>query len=104
MGELLAGDEALLTSNYVLVETCALLQRRHGIGYVRRLQTEAVPVLRVAWVTSEQHEAALSGLLAANRRDLSLVDCTSFVLMRELAIARVFARAPHFAEQGFSVV
>jgi uncharacterized protein len=99
--ELLSSREPLLTSNYVLVETCTLLQRRHGTAYVRHFQAQALPVLRVSWVSPEQHEAGLAGLLAANRRALSLVDCTSFVLMRELAITRAFTLDEHFSEQGF---
>lgn len=82
--KLLTAGEHLVTSNYVLLETCALLQRRYGIPHLRRFEAEAVPLLRIAWVGPEQHDAALTGLLAASRRDLSLVDCASFVLMREL--------------------
>jgi uncharacterized protein len=43
-------------------------------------------------------------VLAAARRNLSLVDCVSFELMRRLGIRRVFCFDPHFAEQGFELV
>jgi predicted nucleic acid-binding protein len=102
--ELLADREPAYTTNYVLVETCTLLQRRHGVPYVRRFQAGALPTLRTVWVTPEQHEAALEALLVSNRRDLSLVDCTSFVVMRELGIEKAFALDQHFTEQGFRIV
>jgi predicted nucleic acid-binding protein len=41
---------------------------------------------------------------AANRRSLSLVDCVSFVVMRQLAIRDAFAFDRHFEEQGFTLV
>jgi uncharacterized protein len=46
----------------------------------------------------------MSALLAANRRTLSLVDCSSFDIMRKFGIDTVFTFDPHFREQGFSVV
>ncbi len=50
------------------------------------------------------YEQALAGLLAARRRDLSLVDSASFVLMRRLGIRRALTVDKHFAEQGFDIV
>jgi predicted nucleic acid-binding protein len=44
-----------------------------------------------------------SALLAANRRLLSLVDCTSFQTMRLRGISRVFTFDHHFKEYGFEV-
>ena len=102
--DLLSPDEPLWTTNYVLVETYALLQRRHGLAYVNALRDAAVSALLVQWVTSEQHDAGLSAVLAANRRDLSLVDCVSFVVMRELGLTTAFTLDPHFAEQGFDII
>lgn len=101
--ELVMGDETLVTSSYVLVELAALLQRRFGLPLVRRFEAEAAPVLSVVWVSAEQHEAGVASLLAANRRELSLVDCVSFRVMRELGIVRAFALDEHFAEQGFEM-
>jgi uncharacterized protein len=63
-----------------------------------------VPLLNVYWVQPERHNLVVTALLSANRRQLSLVDCTSFVVMRELRIDRVFAFDHHFAEQGFTLL
>jgi predicted nucleic acid-binding protein len=102
--DLLDGDETLITTNYVLVEVCSLLQHRFGVSYLRQFHSEGAGALSVWWVTPEQHEAALAAVLAANRRDLSLVDCTSFAVMRDLGIDQVFTLDRHFAAQGFLVV
>jgi predicted nucleic acid-binding protein len=48
--------------------------------------------------------SAISALLAAGRRKLSLVDCTSFEIMRSLGIKTVFAFDSHFVEQGFKII
>jgi uncharacterized protein len=98
----LAEQRALaVCTNYVMLETIALAQRRLGIGALRLLQEDIVPILRIHWLGAEEHHAAMQALLTANRRQLSLVDCTSFDVMRHLGIRTVFAFDDHFAEQGF---
>jgi predicted nucleic acid-binding protein len=71
---------------------------------VRALLDELTHPFEVEWVLPSMHAAAKATFLAANRRRLSLVDCTSFEVMRRLRITRAFAVDPHFAEQGFEVV
>lgn len=99
--KILAGEEQLVTSNYVLVETCALLQNRMGLAAIRIFQQDVVPVLRLSWVDAALHKAAVNELLAAGRKKLSLVDCASFAIMRKLAITTAFTLDKHFREQGF---
>jgi predicted nucleic acid-binding protein len=94
----------LLTSNYILVETTAVLQHRVGMPAVRSLVQDVVPALRVEWVSSDDHRAAAAALLAAGRRAISLVDCSSFEVMRRLGLERAFAFNRHFAEAGFQLV
>jgi len=103
---MLSSDEGplLVTSNYVLVETFALTQARLGMEAARLFHDSVLPVLRVHWITREEHESATQALLITGRRRLSLVDCSSFHLMRRLGIDRVFAFDRHFAEQGFEAV
>jgi predicted nucleic acid-binding protein len=99
---LLTSGAAVVTTNYVLVETLALLQYRLGVGAVRAFQEDIRPLLRVDWIDAALHEAAVAGVLSAGRRKLSLVDCSSFAVMRRLGVREAFAFDPHFAEQGFS--
>ena len=60
-----------------------------------------VPMLRVLWVDEELHAAAVASLFTAGRRKLSLVDCTSFELMRRRGLAEALALDDDFARQGF---
>ncbi len=102
--EILHADFVLFSSNYVILETTALLQHRFGIEAVRLFESNILPVLEVHWLDEVIHKQAMSGLLAANRRDLSLVDCTSFEIMRQFGIGKAFTFDPHFREQGFGLI
>lgn len=99
---LIEHEAQLVTTNYVLVEMFALLQRRLGLEAVRRFQSDVLPVLDIQWLDQPAHERAVEAMLTANRRQLSLVDCASFDAMRRLAIDTVFAFDQHFVEQGFA--
>lgn len=101
---LLTDEEPIVTSNYVLVESCALVQHRLGMDALRTLADDLLPVITARWVSDDDHRAAMGAVLAAGRRDLSLVDCASFQVMRRLNLRRVFAFDRHFQEQGFEVV
>jgi len=101
--EILASASTLFSSNYVILETTALLQHRFGIEAVRLFESDIIPVLEIAWVDKDIHMQAMSALLVANRRNLSLVDCTSFEIMRQIGIEAAFTFDPHFNEQGFTV-
>ena len=98
---LLQDDVTLVTTNYVLLETHALVQNRLGMEAVRVFSTDIVPILHIIWVNESQHRAGVSALLAAGRRKLSLVDCVSFEVARGLHIHRAFSFDKHFVEQGF---
>jgi uncharacterized protein len=100
--EWLREGAVLLTNNYVLLETAALLQRRIGVAAVRALHEEVTPLLQVDWVSEEQHSAGVEAVLAAARKKLSLVDCVSFQTMRNRGVRTVFCFDAHFREQGFA--
>ena len=100
---LLGSEAVLITTNYVVVETCALIQHRLGLKALRTFSEDVLPVIDVRWIASNEHTAALQSLLTVNRRRLSLVDCVSFLVMRAGGLRRAFAFDQHFAEQGFAV-
>lgn len=101
---LLGTDTALITSNYILVETFALVQNRLGMEAVRVFQEDIVPLLDIRLIDAPAHAAAVSALLAAGRKRLSLVDCSSFEIMRRGGIRQAFTLDRHFREQGFECV
>ena len=103
--EHLVGDNVeLICTNYVLVETFALVQSRLGMPVVSIFQERVVPLLDTLWIDESLHETGLAALLIANRRRLSLVNCVSFEVVRKHRVDAVFAFDQHFEEQGFNQV
>lgn len=94
-------DIALVTTNYVVVETLAVAQSRQGLPAVRALQQEVLPIMCTEWVTPEDHAQGIAAVLSAGRRRLSLVDAVSFVVMRRLGIREFVGFDPHFGQHGF---
>ena len=93
--------DRLVTSNYVLVEVFALVQRRLGVDALRALAGDLLPLMEPLWVDQEVHAAATAALFTAGRRRLSLIDCTSFELMRRHGITHALSLDADFAQQGF---
>ena len=55
----------------------------------------------VHWVTDRDHHRAVELLRDRGRRGLSLVDCSSFVVMRDYQVTEALAFDTHFAQEGF---
>jgi predicted nucleic acid-binding protein len=100
--EWLREGAVLLTNNYVLLETTALLQHRIGVAAVRALHEEVMPLLQLDWVTEERHRTGMEAVLAAAKKKLSLVDCVSFQTMRTRGVRTAFCFDARFREQGFA--
>lgn len=92
---------AALTHSGVLTESAALIQRRLGMRALRGLLEVLLPSLEIVWIDAELHRLASTALLAAGHRRLSLVDWTSFTVMRERSITHAFAFDDDFERQGF---
>jgi predicted nucleic acid-binding protein len=102
--DLLTEETRLITNSFVLVETYALVQNRLGLDAVRTLAKEILPLFEVKWIDNQFYQQAATSLFAANRQQLSLVDCSSFVTMHQNNIEFVFSFDRHFSEQGFEVL
>jgi predicted nucleic acid-binding protein len=87
-----------------LLETLAVLPRRLGMDAVAVFCDRHLPLVELHTVETAVLLAAVDAWLAARRRDLSLVDVVSFLLMRREGLARAFTLDPHFAEQGFECI
>lgn len=96
----------LTVTNYVAAETYTLLRVRRGaaaaLGFLRRLRsTPTVDLVRV----EEAWEQAAEQFLAKYREhELSYVDATSFVTMRELGVSDAMTFDTDFAIAGFQVL
>lgn len=101
----LTGREVpLVTSNYVLLESFVLIQKRLGIGALRDYQEALVPLLKIQWVDESTHMMAARSSLNVGRRKMSIVDFTSFEIMRRLGIHLALTFDRHFKGQGFDCI
>lgn len=99
---LLGQGDPLVSTNYVVVETISLVQRRFGLLAAQEFQDVIVPLLEVEWVDQTTHSIAMQLLFLANQRRLNLVDCVSFAVMNRLKISTAFVFDEHFNRQGFT--
>jgi predicted nucleic acid-binding protein len=98
------GCAELVTHNYVVVETIAVVQSRLSAAHVRQLLQGLLPTIAVEWVGSDIHAKAVSALLPSSGRGPTFVDLVSFEVMRRARIDTAFAFDRHFAAAGFGVV
>ncbi len=97
------GRLAALTHHGVVVESSALVQRRLGMSALRDLHDDLLDVIQVVRPDEALHTRAVSAMLAAGRRDVSLADWTSFELMRKCSVELALAFDRDFADQGFTL-
>lgn len=98
------GEGGLATTNYIVLESMALLQSRLGMPAVRIFHDAILPLVRIEWIDEVIHAQAVSAFIAADRRGLSLVDLSSFETMRRLGIRSAFTFDRHFRQHGFEIV
>lgn len=91
----------VVTHNYVLVESFALLQHRLGLASAVALQ-ESSRAFEVVWIDEDLHGEAATRW-SRGRRSLSFVDQVSFVLMERRRIEVAFAFDPDFVKAGFQL-
>ena len=89
------------TTDYVRLESWSLIQRRLGSQAVMTFQDDWLPLCKIHPVGADGFERAAAQWRIAQRRNLSLVDLTSFDAMRQLAIRAALAFDSHFQEMGY---
>jgi len=94
----------LWTTDYVRLESWSLIQRRLGAEAVLCFQDDWLPLCRLSMVGNDGFERAAAQWRIAQRRNLSLVDLTSFDAMRQLAIRSALAFDGHFKEMGYELL
>lgn len=99
---LLAAGERLVTHNYVLLESMALLQSRLGLSTALKLATDA-RAFDIEWVDETTHHEAVHHLARRGRRQVSFVDQVSFLVMRRRGIRSALAFDPDFEHEGFTL-
>jgi len=102
--ELLTEKVSLITSNYVVWETLGLLQKRIGFEAASLWSRDILGVLDILWLDANIHQRVYELWLNLGRRQLSLVDCASFVTMHQYQIEKAFCFKPHFTDFGFTLL
>jgi len=97
-------DEQLVTHDYVVIETAALVHARLGRTAVRAFFDDMLPACEVRFVDPSLYARSVSAYLASLDRRTSLVDRVSFELMRALGVRRAFALDRDFTREGFETV
>jgi len=89
----------LVTHNYVLIESLALVRRRLGSAAAAQLSDRILPAIETIWVDEALHQAALAAHRAVG--SVSLVDHVSFEVMRREEIDTAFTFDADFEARGF---
>ncbi len=104
MERLSSDDAPLLTHSYVVLETAAVMQRKIGMQPALDFLTEIEDIATIHWVNQEDHERAVHRFGQRHRRNLSLVDCMSFVVMERYDCTTAFAYDSDFESEGFQLI
>jgi len=95
---ILRSGETLVTSDHVLVETWTLLHHKLGRKAAERFwEGLRSGIALIEAVTLADLEVAWDVGVSWRDQDFSIVDCTSFAVMRRLGIDRVASLDAHFA-------
>jgi hypothetical protein len=104
-GELLRRAEAegwrLITSNYVVQESWALIQARLGWEAVEAWHRALLARTEIVWVDEELHRLGAARCRQAGERRLSLTDCVSFEVMHRERVREFVGDDEHFVDEGF---
>lgn len=96
----------LLTSNLIVIETLGWL--RYKIGRDKTVIVGKTILygggLKIERITNADEDKAWKRFQKSKGRGISMVDCTSFVLMQRLKIENVFAFDQDFRNMGFKVL
>ena len=102
----LAAGGWLLTTDYIVAETLTVLRVRLGIDAAEAWWTQIAASQRLRWEMIDPSRAEKARAIFFRYRDksFSFVDCTSFVVMRELRIADALTLDEHFGQMGFGIL
>lgn len=87
---LLNEEGHLHTTNYIIIETLALLQNHLGFEAAPLYSGDILGLVDILWVNEPSHKRAFEIWLSLGRKKLSLVDCVSFTTMHHYELENVF--------------
>lgn len=102
--DLIKTETTFISTNYILIESFALIQRRLGFKALKVFQNNVLPIIHIEWVNEEIHTSGVRALFQASQKKLSLVDCISFIVMRNLHLENAFTFDRHYQKEGFHCI
>ena len=102
----LEAGQTLVTTDFVIDETLTLIRFRLGLNAADTWWRQIDGSARLRWerVETDRFERARHLFFHHRDRDLSLTDCTSIAVMRELKLTTVITTDSHFQQAGFDVL
>jgi predicted nucleic acid-binding protein len=96
----------LVSTDYVTDESLTLIRLRLGLRAASDWweQVDGSPRVRWEWIDPVRADKARTWFFQWKDKDFSFSDCTSFVVMKELRIARALTTDRHFQQAGFEMV
>ena len=99
----LESGAVFLMTDWVRLECWSLVQRRLGLEAANDLHEIILKQCTIDSGDENRFDLLARQVLLSRRRDLSLVDLSSFDSMRRHGIRRAIAFDKHFTEQGFVI-
>jgi predicted nucleic acid-binding protein len=95
-----------VTTNYIQAETLTLVRRNLGVERAERMAEafEKSRELRTFWIEPVHHHEAVQMMLRHGDKEWSVVDCSSFIVMKSLRIEKALTLDRDFAQAGFQIV
>lgn len=97
----------LVTSHLVLIELMSLLTKRQSKKYaleVAKVLLKKPQRIQVISLAQAQIDQAWNLFLKYKDKDYDMLDCTSFICMKENKITEAFSFDKHFKQFGFKKV
>ena len=91
----------LVTTNYVLHESWAVIQSRLGWAAVDAWRDRVVPLCETLWVDKITHDLGEARCRQVRQRRLSLTDCVTIEVMHRRGIVLVIGQDEHLSREGF---
>jgi predicted nucleic acid-binding protein len=100
-GQAISGKAGFVMTDYVRLECWSILHRRFGIEAVEDFRNRILPICSIQNIDEKTFEILTDQLILSRRRNLSLVDMSSFYTMHRMGIHKALAFDKHFNEQGY---
>ena len=102
----LEGGGNLVSTDYVIDETLTLIRVRLGLRAAAEWWAQIDASSRIRWerIDASRAEKARTRFFEWTDKDFSFTDCTSFVVMQELGLAKALTTDRHFSQAGFETV